>query len=584
MRRFLRNFLSLIFLFLVVSCAQKGSISGGEKDIEPPVLISSSPDTLSTNVPVDLKEIVLKFNEFVLLKDFIKNIIISPPIEPTPTFYPQGTADKKVKITFNDSLKPNTTYNIHFGKSLVDNNEGNVKKYFNYVFSTGNFIDSLKIEGQVFDPAQKQIPENIIVGLYEWDEKYTDSLILSQKPYYVGKVDSLGNFTLNHLKESEYRLIAFTDKVNNTRVDLEEETMAFYPRKINPKNTNQEITLELFPPRSYFRVNDVVQDGYGKFNFIMSGQPDEIEILPINHEFKTAKIIHKPFSDTLQFWFDPVKDTIADKNKRLTFAVNHHEKSDTIRSNRYNNGVQPALTLTSSSDVFVLEDYLKIRSNYPIQQIDSTLINLVEDTVKISYNIQQKNDFEFDLKFPIRFEKNYKVELLPGAVIDFFGQANDTVNLGMRVDKERAYGNVKVILQNKPDVPVWVQLLNKTGNVILSKYTIENEVEFKRLKPGSYRLKMMVDENANGRWDTGDFFTNTQPEQIYLYAEELDVKAFWDIEETWILNGENQKGEEIDSPENKDKTKTDAPEEDAKLKEISDSTIESSALPPMQTD
>lgn len=539
MNTFLYKLTLLSLTFALISCAQKGSISGGEKDITPPVLLSARPDTLSTNVPTDLKKIDLHFDEFIMLRDFVKNIIISPPIDPMPSFHPQGTADKTLKITFNDSLKPNTTYNISFGRSLVDYNEGNVKPYFNYVFSTGNFIDSLKITGNVYDPSTKKLPENIIVGLYEKNKDYKDSLILSEKPFYVGKVDSVGNFSLNYLRDGNYKLIAFTDKVNNTHLDREGESLAYYQEDINPKNSPSNIKLELFMPNPNFEVKEIKQNDYGRFDFIMKGKPKKIKITALNHDFPSAKIIHKSFSDTLQFWFNPVKDTITDKNKRISFSIDHNEIIDTLKASRYDNSIPHSLTLSTNTNSYVPIDEYIIKSNYPIKKIDSSFIKIKEDSTNITYKLKPINDFEFALNFPIKFEKSYKMEFLPGAITDFFEQVNDTVNINQKIENERAYGNIKIKIQNKPNGPNWVQLINDKEKVILSKYTIDDIIEFKRITPGNYYLKLIADSNANGKWDTGNFFTKKQPEPIFLYKEILEVKAFWDLEETWILGEEN---------------------------------------------
>ena len=62
-----------------------------------------------------------------------------------PNITPQGSASKYIEIKLLDSLKPNTTYSFNFGQSITDYNEGNPYSQFKYVFSTGNYVDSLKV-------------------------------------------------------------------------------------------------------------------------------------------------------------------------------------------------------------------------------------------------------------------------------------------------------------------------------------------------------------------------------------------------------------------------------------------------------
>ena len=142
----------MIFLLIIVSCAKRGSISGGLKDTIAPVLKVGFPKNYSTSFTG--QSIKLTFDEYVKLKDINKQLIISPPIAKKPQILPL-TASKTVSINFLDPLEPNTTYSLNFGQSIEDNNEGNPYKQFKYIFSTGTFIDSLSISGNIKDAYNK---------------------------------------------------------------------------------------------------------------------------------------------------------------------------------------------------------------------------------------------------------------------------------------------------------------------------------------------------------------------------------------------------------------------------------------------
>ena len=163
--RFLKKILSLLFLFFMIvgfwQCARRGSPTGGDKDITPPVLIKADPKNLSTNF--NKKTIRLTFDEFITLEDVQNQLVISPPLKYIPKIRPQGTTSKFVEITFKDTLRENTTYTINFGQSIVDNNEGNPNRFLTYVFSTGDLIDSLSISGVVKDAYNKKADEFISV-------------------------------------------------------------------------------------------------------------------------------------------------------------------------------------------------------------------------------------------------------------------------------------------------------------------------------------------------------------------------------------------------------------------------------------
>ncbi len=144
------NFKYILFLvaLTMTSCAKRGSITGGLKDTLAPVLTMSFPKNYSTNFKA--KEIKLTFDEYVKLKDLNKQLIISPPMKYDPLITPTSVS-KNITIKILDTLQPNTTYSFNFGQSIEDNNEGNPYNQFKYVFSTGDYIDSLSIGGTVKD-------------------------------------------------------------------------------------------------------------------------------------------------------------------------------------------------------------------------------------------------------------------------------------------------------------------------------------------------------------------------------------------------------------------------------------------------
>ena len=175
-----RYIFTLLFITLFLSsCAKRATITGGLKDTIAPVMKQSFPPNYTTNF--EGNEIKIVFDEYIKLKDLNKQLIVSPPMQRQPIITPT-TASKTLTIKILDSLKPNTTYSFNFGKSIQDNNEGNPYQQFKYVFSTGNIIDSLKVRGQVLDAYDKDVEAFVSVMLYEYDEKYSDSLIYKERP------------------------------------------------------------------------------------------------------------------------------------------------------------------------------------------------------------------------------------------------------------------------------------------------------------------------------------------------------------------------------------------------------------------
>ena len=228
----MKKYIFLLGLLLIIlgSCARVGSPNGGSKDTIAPIFLGANIDTARTNVSTKLRELRLDFNEYIVLKDISKNLIISPSIRKIKKILPSTLANKYILIQWNEDLKENTTYNFNFGNAIADNNEGNILPYFNFAFSTGNKIDNLYISGTVSDallPPNKKTKHGIVVGLYKENADF------KQKPYYLTQADDDGYFELNYLSDGIYTIIAFEDENQNSIYDTGKEKVAFLKDKIN---------------------------------------------------------------------------------------------------------------------------------------------------------------------------------------------------------------------------------------------------------------------------------------------------------------------------------------------------------------
>ncbi|SMC32737.1 Ig-like domain-containing protein [Moheibacter sediminis] len=543
----------LVFIFisiLVLSCARQGSPTGGPKDETPPKFIGSSPDTLSLNVPTNLKEIRINFDEYIVLKDHTQQIVVSPPLESGAVYMPVGTARKYVSIKLEKPLEENTTYNINFGTSIQDNNEGNKLPYFQYVFSTGDYVDSLELTGKASVLSEKKLSDKLLVALFKVDSTYNDSAILKQKPFYVSRLDAEGNFKLNYLRPGKYQMVAFDDVVQNMQFDIGEEKFGFMDELID-LNENQTAEIQLFDQIPPYKAGKAEQRGYGHMVFKFAGQPENIEITPVDFDFTTSKISYKPKSDSLNFWFKPSVDSIYEKSKRLKFLVKHKDKSDTI-SAVYSNSQKHSLSIKElNKGNYTPSKKVKITVNYPITKLDSSYISVRKDTVDLPFKIipDTKNENAFMLDFKIELASAYEVNLLPNAITDFFEETNDSIKISFKTKTRNDFGNLRLSLQNKPDKPFWIQLLNNKDEVLEEIYTTKDVFDFNHLNPGEYYFKILIDENENEHWDTGDFFAKKQPEKAMIYPAVLNVRAMWDLDEVWVLPEPNSLIKEESSTE-----------------------------------
>ncbi|MGB1248391.1 MAG: Ig-like domain-containing protein, partial [Chitinophagales bacterium] len=252
---------SVFFYLMLYSCANIVPPSGGEKDVDAPLMESQTPDNQSVNFIED--EIVIEFNEYIQYSSSSSSLVISPPMTVAPEINIKG---KKLEIIFQEVLLPNTTYTLNFGDNVKDWNEGNAYRGLQYVFSTGNKLDSTSLQGRVLSAKEKEPIENVQVMLYE---ENTDSILVNSKPYYITQTNSSGMFSFTHLKAGIYQIAALSDKNFNYLYDQSTEQIAFLNQKI-ALTTSHELNedLFLFAEKQDLKIEqEIVQKGYITFAF-----------------------------------------------------------------------------------------------------------------------------------------------------------------------------------------------------------------------------------------------------------------------------------------------------------------------------
>ncbi|WP_313359908.1 Ig-like domain-containing protein [Empedobacter sp.] len=546
MNKTTRFSLLMLTILTVISCARQGSPTGGPKDETPPVFLKADPDTLATNVDLNLQEATINFDEYILLKEYSKNVVVSPSFQIPPIVTPQALAKKNISIKFQEPLLPNTTYSFNFGDAIQDFNENNKLSNFQYVFSTGSFIDSLKVTGRVNSSYDFKLPEKILVGLYKVDSTYKDSIILQKKPYYIARANDKGEYQLNYLASGKYKLIAFEDKVENVMYDYGKERLAFHNEPIE-LNANQQINLNLFNQKPAYRKPEASFKQEGLIVFKTTGATDDVTITPVGKEFKTAYIQKFPRQDSINFWFNPKVDTIVGRSAKLNFKVQHKDQIDEVSALYSKSNTERKLEFKAINDQKLAPNKpFKIQANAPIKSLDLSKIYVFKDTVSIPFkvSIDTVNAQNLNFAFDKNLDEKFEVNIYPNALTDVLGEKNDTLAYPIKMGTRGDFGHLKLTLQNTPNKPFILQFLktDKDYTVLEELYNPANKnyFEFNFIEPGEYLFRLLVDENENGKWDTGDYLSGKQPEPIYLYPEPIKIRAMWDATETWVLGEANQ--------------------------------------------
>lgn len=573
-----------IIILSIINCARVGSPVGGEKDILPPEIIESIPNNYSTNFSTDKIEIWL--NEFIRFDNLQQKLVISPPLNEKPEIFVKG---KSIIINMGkQKLKENTTYTFSFYDAIVDNNEGNAIKDYEFVFSTGSWLDSLSVNGIVlraFDLEPEK--EGIEVLLYDLLD---DTVPKTTPPLYIGKPDEEGRFRINNIKSDTFRIFALKDGNRNHYFDQSGETFAFldssflveasqeFFRDTTAKDTLAADTTEIdreeiLPDVRLFLFVEDHSIQYLKnstretrehlqmvFNKPLKSK--KLEITPIDFSITDKWYIKEDFivGDTINLW---LTDTIVSGLDLITLKLDYLKKdstgnyiqfADTItlryippsgktgRGKQISVETQKTLLLTPSirsNSQIDPNQKIVIESKTPVEIIDTSKIKLFlfEDSLKINTGyILGKDSLQIrKFRFSTEWQEaaKYQLFILPGAFTSIYNYNNDTLILDFNTRKLDYYGKIIVTLKEIPDNMV-IQLLDNKGEVKREKTGWKNSlVEFSFLHPGKYKLKAIYDRNKNGKWDTGNYEEKRQPEKVIFFKKELDVRTNWDLEIKW---------------------------------------------------
>jgi len=536
---YLKKLLGLLFVtFMVLAlwqCAKRGSPSGGPKDITPPKLVRAEPENFSTNFKAT--KIRLYFDELIKLEDVQNQLVVSPPFKNPATISPMGGPSRYIEVTIKDTLRENTTYTINFGQSIVDNNEGNPNSFLSYVFSTGDYLDSLTLSGAVKDAINRKADEFISVMLYEIDSAYTDSTIYKQPPLYITNTgDSLPFFELRNLKAGKYALFGLKDVNKNNMFDQGQNKIGFIEDTITLP-TDSIYGLNLFREQLNYKPSVPSLAANNKIIFGYQGDYRDmvIETLTTLPDSVGTTILKERDKDTLNYWFTPTDlDSII-----FTVRNDKVQVLDTFTVKMRNLPMDSLKLSASVNGKFNFEDTFSILANTPIVAMDTSNISLmVSDSIPATYTYELdtlRNKIDFD--FETEPNQKYSFSLLPGAITDFFGIQNDSLAYNLSTSSFADYGNLTMILSGNVNYPVIVQLTNEKGEVQREILATEPQsFEFNNLNPGNYIARVIFDENGNGKLDTGNYLEKRQPEEISYYPGTIEIRANWEKEETFILS------------------------------------------------
>ena len=339
---------------LLTKCASTMTPTGGPKDTLPPVIVHMEPNNFTTMVDtLHPPKFYIEFNEYVQIKDQHKELYTSPAMKKKPTVSRRG---KGIVVQIKDTLRPNTTYAINFGSSILDNNEGNPLHSMRYVFSTGPEIDSMIVSGYTADSYEADSVSKTFIYFFIADSvernQEWDSTMFKYKPDVIARAENNGIFIAQNLKPVPYRIYAFEDTNNNMEYEPSVDQIGFLDTTYNPAempgftiwydslrhypSAEPQLYFRMFMDRRFTRQTLSGQERLNRHKAMLYFGAQNPEVVKIELDsIPEDKVIYDPQTigkDTVALWFNLPAEELPDTIKGQITYFKHDSINNLVES------------------------------------------------------------------------------------------------------------------------------------------------------------------------------------------------------------------------------------------------------------
>lgn len=434
------------------------------------------------------------------------------------------------------------------------------------------------------------------------------------------RIYALKDGNQNYLFDSKTEIIAYTDSIivpsmaPATRQDttwnaidtLKIDTIKtihytrFMPDDIVLRAFKEENTLQYLAKSEREQLN--------RFSLYFSAKSDTLPTVKgLDFDDREAFVIEPSLNnDTIRYWIKdtvlcerdtltlqvdymytdtlgnlvPKRDTLymmnkLSKEKRLAMAKEEMEKKEKEMKKRRKKGDTLNVVETkffkmnvdapSSMDI---NRNICISFDEPVQSIDTSAIHVdvKVDTLWNETRFILTSDSIIPRKYYILSDwqpgSEYRLRIDSTAIRNIYGLHTDKVENTLKIKTLEEYGTLYLNISGIEGNAI-VQLLNSSDAVVREqKVKSNNTCDFYFLQPNTkYYIRMYIDSNNNGKWDTGTYDKKIQPEQVYYFPKVWEMKANFEFEENWDVKAvplDRQKLDEI---------KKQKPEEEKKIKD-----------------
>ena len=472
----------LMFILVSISftrCANIVPPSGGPRDSLPPVLLQVTPRDSSLHF--SSKKVTFIFDEYVELDNVNDKLIVSPTLKRPPVVIAKLHS---VSLEIKDTLQPNTTYTFNFADAIRDINERNISQDFQYVVSTGDYLDSLQLSGHLIDAENGRVDSNVAVMLYR---DLTDSIVSKEKPVYYAKTKGDGSFRFKNIAPGAYKIFALKEEDRDLQYNQPTEMIAFVQNPVVLKETNlADVNLLLF-----METDSTIKP-----------PPEPVDSADLAEQAELAKE--------------------KEKDKKL-----------------------PKLTAAPSLEggMQELPAPLKITFSLPLRNLDSARMILQEDSAyrPVAFtSTMDSTHTQLTIGYTWKEGTPYRLIIPKDAPTDTAGQQlakADTISFkSKRVNDYATFVVTELNISDSTRAAIndsamhYVAQLVQDKTIKYSGTLVNGKWSQRFITPGEYEVRILLDTNGNGVWDRGVYYRQPQkqPERVVV-IEKVNLKAYWTV-------------------------------------------------------
>ncbi len=528
-------------------CAVPVAPSGGPPDREPPEVVEMRPTNNTVNYAGRSVELV--FNEYVDEGSFLQALEITPEPASVPDIKWDG---RRVSIRFREPLESNTTYILNLGSRLRDIRNVSLKAPITRAFSTGPEINTARISGRIIDPLDGNGIAEMQVFAYAVSDT-TASGRLPDRPLYRTETDASGNFRFEYLSRRPYFVVGVGDR-NGNRLPDNMELLAVPPSLQLSADTTAGDTQDPW----YAAVFDTVRPTVRRVEVLSServtvqyqenvlAEVDSVDSWIVRDSsgavFGRARAVYQPLNDprAVVVYVAPlprgdyllmpgiVADSAGNAAYRriLEFASDGLADTSEVRFGAFRPpptrevislrpDARAGVKLMAPVDTSAVLSRLSVAdtSGSPLRFLLSSP-NMVDYAVTV-VDLPQDGLFELQWRNP---------------------DARDADSLRSQryfQHSIRDVGSITGFLAGYPDssnILVQATTLTSPHPEASARADQNRRFELQGLRPATYRLRIVRDDNQNNKWDPGEITPYRPSEPIFWTSDSLRVRARWETE------------------------------------------------------